>query len=335
MPDTPRHEPLVSVVIPCYNNELYIGEAIDSVLAQDYGNIEVIVVNDGSGDSSEDVIRSFGSRVRLISQENQGVSNARNTGIEAAQGSFIAFLDADDYWLPNRISTQLEFIKDKEPCVCFSGFHVWEENLDGEFPDPGQFASPKKEKPVCDDSLSGWVFPDILLHTSYWTGTAIISKQAIDAIGDFDPYFVIGQDQDYWVRLSLKYKFVYLKNKLSLYRTNRKSATKKFRKNNYRAIFLENHIKNNSDSVKNKGKEFNKRLSKKISSLWFEHSMSALIFGDRAQARKSAVRSIKYYAINFKMYVVFLVSFVPPLFKLLRYIIKILNSGGSHVQEQS
>lgn len=92
----------VSVVIPAYNAGEYLGRAIDSVLAQTQPAAEIIVVDDGSADNTADVAQGYGERIRFIQQENAGASVARNTGIEAAASEWIAFLDADDEWLPQK-----------------------------------------------------------------------------------------------------------------------------------------------------------------------------------------------------------------------------------------
>ena len=98
-------KPLVSVIVPVYNGEHYLSFAIHSILRQDYHPSEVIVVDDGSTDNSANIARSF-KEVRYIHQSNQGVAMARNVGIAAARGEFIAFLDADDLWTPNKLSIQ-------------------------------------------------------------------------------------------------------------------------------------------------------------------------------------------------------------------------------------
>src|SRR4249920_2954185 len=95
--------PLVSVVIPTYNDDRFVGEALRSVFAQTYDNIEVVVVDDGSSDDSVKVARSFGEKVRVIQQSNAGSAVARNRGMTAARGEFISFLDADDYWLADKV----------------------------------------------------------------------------------------------------------------------------------------------------------------------------------------------------------------------------------------
>lgn len=100
-------EGLVSVVIPNYNYAHYLRETIDSVLAQTYPNIEIIVVDDGSKDGSKEVLSSYGDKVRTIFQQNQGVSAARNNGVAASEGEFVAFLDADDAWLPTKVEKQV------------------------------------------------------------------------------------------------------------------------------------------------------------------------------------------------------------------------------------
>jgi glycosyltransferase involved in cell wall biosynthesis len=101
------NRPLISVVIPTYNCESYIAEAIESVLRQNYVELELIIVNDGSTDGTLAVCERFGSCVYVISQHNQGVASARNTGIRAANGSVIGFLDADDLWTDNHVHAML------------------------------------------------------------------------------------------------------------------------------------------------------------------------------------------------------------------------------------
>jgi glycosyltransferase involved in cell wall biosynthesis len=108
---------LISVIIPVYNGERFLKESIDSILSQQHKNIEVIVVDDGSVDKSSDIAKSY-ANVCYIYQTNQGPSVARNTGIAASKGEFIAFLDADDIWFTNKLSTQIEYLN-KNPDIGF------------------------------------------------------------------------------------------------------------------------------------------------------------------------------------------------------------------------
>jgi len=110
---------LISVIIPVYNGERYVAEAIDSVLAQEYKNIEIIVVNDGSTDNTEDVVRSY-ANVKHLFQSRKGVSAARNNGVRCSSGEFIAFLDADDLWTKNKLLTQIDIMmKGPSPDMVF------------------------------------------------------------------------------------------------------------------------------------------------------------------------------------------------------------------------
>ena len=106
-----KKQPLVSVIIPVYNREKFLAAAIDSVFAQTYRLIQVIIVDDGSTDRSGEIARSYAD-AEYIYQENQGVSVARNTGVDAAQGEFIAFLDSGDLWLSHKLETQINYMLD-------------------------------------------------------------------------------------------------------------------------------------------------------------------------------------------------------------------------------
>ena len=101
-------QPLVSIVIPCYNREKYISDAIDSALAQTYSNIEVIVVDDGSIDGSVDVVRQYGDRVKLVLQDNGGVNVARNRCFRESRGDFLVFLDSDDWLSPDIVECHVK-----------------------------------------------------------------------------------------------------------------------------------------------------------------------------------------------------------------------------------
>ena len=117
--------PTVSVIIPVYNHAHRIDTAIHSVLAQSYQNYEIIVVNDGSSDNLKDVLQQFKS-IKLINHDrNLGRATARNTGIRAARGEYIAFLDADDYWLPTKLTQQIVFFEEREDiAICLTGYEM-------------------------------------------------------------------------------------------------------------------------------------------------------------------------------------------------------------------
>jgi glycosyltransferase involved in cell wall biosynthesis len=109
--------PTVSVVVPCFNGEAYLAAALGSALEQTHAPLEILVIDDGSTDGSARLARSFGSSVRVICQENQGESVARNRGFELAEGDWVAFLDADDLWHPEKLAAAAELVRDGVVCV--------------------------------------------------------------------------------------------------------------------------------------------------------------------------------------------------------------------------
>jgi len=109
--------PLVSVIIPTYNRAWVLKEAIDSVLAQEFKDFELIVVDDGSTDNTGEILDSYEQDILVLRQSNKGVSAARNRGIDAAEGRLIAFLDSDDLWLPRKLSSQVDFFNSNPAAV--------------------------------------------------------------------------------------------------------------------------------------------------------------------------------------------------------------------------
>src|SRR5260370_8391435 len=109
--------PQVSAIIAVYNGAATVAQAIDSVLAQTFGDLDLIVVNDGSTDGTPGILRSYGDRIRVVDQPNRGVAAARNAGVRASRGQYIAFLDSDDAWAPPKIAQPLAPLQPPPPCL--------------------------------------------------------------------------------------------------------------------------------------------------------------------------------------------------------------------------
>ena len=112
--------PLVSVIIPAFNREHCIRQSVDSALAQTFKDFEIIVVDDGSSDGTVEILKSYGDKIRLICQKNAGAGAARNTAIRVAQGKYVAFLDSDDHWRPEKLEVQMQMITKYGAKVCYS-----------------------------------------------------------------------------------------------------------------------------------------------------------------------------------------------------------------------
>jgi glycosyltransferase involved in cell wall biosynthesis len=188
--------PQVSVVVPAFNTARYIGRALRSVLAQRAPAHEIIVVDDGSWDDTAAVVQGFGSVVRLIRQANGGASAARNTGILAARGTHIAFLDSDDYWLDTKLEAQLAVLAEHPSLVLISTRWRWLPSATNA--DRTDFAGPAYEAERLR-LLSGWeaLLPDPYLGTP----TVLVRRDRALTVGGFDRSLPSAEDVDFFLRV--------------------------------------------------------------------------------------------------------------------------------------
>ena len=186
-------KPQVSVIIPTYNRGWILKEAIDSVLTQDYKDFELIVVDDGSTDNTSEILASYGNGIRVLFQENKGVSAARNRGIAEASGQFIAFIDSDDLWLPQKLSTQVEFFNQTPDALICQTEEVWIRK--------GKRVNPKMrhKKP------SGMIFEPSLELCLVSPSAVMIRRVLFDRVGEFDVTLPACEDYDLWLRISCRF----------------------------------------------------------------------------------------------------------------------------------
>jgi glycosyltransferase involved in cell wall biosynthesis len=191
-----KRTPAVSVVIPAYNSAAFLQQAIDSVLGQTYSDFEIIVIDDGSSDGTEAVARSFSDRVTYIKQENKGVSAARNHGIKLARGQYVAFLDADDLWAPEKLAEQIPlFDMNPEIGLVYSDWQVVSEHGVSE-------ASFHSSRPAA----SGYVFNDLVRTGFILTSGTVVRRSCLADVGEFDETLSIAQDYDLWLRICYRWK---------------------------------------------------------------------------------------------------------------------------------
>jgi len=187
---------LVSVVIPTYNYAHFLCNAVDSVLAQTYRNIEIIVVDDGSSDNTSEIAKGYGARINYIYQANRGLSAARNAGIRVAGGEFIAFLDADDMWMPDKIMKQVQVLKDHGAVGAVgSNLYQVDENLrDLAVVKNKNYAPEKFSRELLFFNIVGGGGSSILLR-----------KECFRVAGLFDEELRAAEDWDMWLRISKKF----------------------------------------------------------------------------------------------------------------------------------
>jgi glycosyltransferase involved in cell wall biosynthesis len=226
--------PLVSVVIPCYNAERWVNEAVDSCLNQTYPHIEVVVIDDGSTDGSIEALRRYGDAIHLEQQPNRGSNAARNRGVALSTGTYIQFLDADDYLQPDKIERQVQFLEQHNVDGIYGDWRYLRHHPDGSatFSD---LVTPGEQDDLLDTLLSNW---DWWCHPSVflWRREAVIRAGGWDA----DMHFV--QDRDFLLSVALSgSKVRYLPGYVSVYRrSNGPSVTSnQLRWLQHRALVLE------------------------------------------------------------------------------------------------
>jgi GT2 family glycosyltransferase len=187
---------LVSVIIPAYNAQRFIVRALESALAQDIPRSEIIVVDDASTDGTRDLVATYKTRgVRLLSQARQGgAAAARNAGIAAAAGEFIAFLDADDEWLPGKLKRQLTIMVGA-PLMVFISCRATLIDERGE--DNGDIY--RGALPAC--GREAW--RTLLTYPCVPTPSVVVRRSMLAAAGGFNRWLPVGEDQDMWIRLSM------------------------------------------------------------------------------------------------------------------------------------
>ncbi len=195
----------VSVIIPTYNYADYLPKAIDSVLAQSYPHIEVIVVNDGSTDHTAEVIKAYAGKVRYIEQGNQGAAAARNRGLQAAKGDYLCFLDADDAYLPDNVAEKVAFLAaNPEFDGCYSNW-AWVDKSDKEVMRGDEpkvsLAHLKAQGDVLDLALQGY---------RLGTNVFMFRKALTDKLQGFDTSLKVLEDYDYFVRAAACGKLGYV-----------------------------------------------------------------------------------------------------------------------------
>jgi glycosyltransferase involved in cell wall biosynthesis len=206
MNDTCR-TPSVSVVIAAYNMAQYVEQAVRSVLTQTYADLEVVVIDDGSKDDIAAVMRKFAGddRVRFLPQENQGQPKAKNAGIKAARGKYIAFCDADDLWEARKLERQLPHFENAAVGVVYSATAT----IDGGGAKTGE---------ISGRGPSGYVLPQLFVKNFVPFGTAIVRRSVLDSCGMFDESFAMGIDWDLWLRVARNWQFAFVDEPLYLYR---------------------------------------------------------------------------------------------------------------------
>ena len=210
----------VDVIIPSFNAAKYLPTAIESVISQTFDDWQILLVDDGSTDNTAEVVVPFldrlGSKIKYIRQENRGVSAARNTGIIASTAEFLALLDADDVWLPCRLSESLNVLAERPKAGLSYGLI---RNIDP----AGQLGSPWVGNLT---HAEGHIAPQIYMRAvELPSPTITLRRKCIDEVGKFDESLRVTEDRDLWLRVALRYEVAFVPIVLALYRVSPNSLS--------------------------------------------------------------------------------------------------------------
>lgn len=220
--------PLISVVMPAFNAEKTIKETIDSVLKQTHSHLELIIINDGSQDSTLDIINSTQDpRLKVFSYLNSGLAASRNRGFHHSIGGYVSFIDADDIWTPDKIEAQLKALQaNPDAAVAYS----WTDLID----ESGQFLRSGNHT-----TANGNIYAQLLLGCFVVSGSnPLICRQAFIEVGGFDESLAASQDFDLYLRLAARYDYVAVPSPHVLYRISPNSMSTNVRRHEYTSLLV-------------------------------------------------------------------------------------------------
>lgn len=285
---------LISVVIPCYNCERYIAATLRSVLAQDWPKLELIVVDDGSSDGSAELVRREFPQVRLVEQANQGVAAARNLGVAQARGEWVAFVDADDIWLPGKLRAQMEQLARQPDCrLGYTAWQVWH----SDDPEPSAAYLEQLQAEAADAARwrgpGGWIYAELLLDCEVWTSTVLMQRRLFEELGGFDAGLRIGEDYDLWLRASRLTTIQRLDRPYALYRKHPHSITRALPRENYRGLVVERALGRWGLDAPDGRRADKPAVMAALAKSWSDFAGSHLQAGDLGQARHGAGMALR------------------------------------------
>lgn len=301
-----NNAPKISVIMSVYNGEEYLHEAIDSILNQTFKNFEFIIINDGSIDNSDEIIKSYiDSRIILITQENKGLPAALNEGIKIAKGKYIARMDADDISEPDRFSIQVQYMEKNPNCVVVgSRYNIL--SKDGDF------------LYLAENTIDNKKLKNVLPYiTPFAHGSSFIRKSALRSVGGYHKQMLFGQDVLLWIDLAELGDFAIIPKPLYNFRitpfSNSRVSNKNLRLE--KEIFIEYYESKtlNSDKLKmipsiGGGLSFNQKMSKYYQGIGVIYLIKKL---DKSSAKANFCMSLKYDIFNIKSYFYFVLNYLP------------------------
>lgn len=299
----------VSVIIPTHNRAEFLRSAIASVIKQTFKNLEIIVADDNSRDNTREVVRSFQDRrIKYIWKENNnGPSATRNAAILASEGEYIAFLDDDDEWLPDKLQKQVKLLGKSLPSICgvYSNRLVIDKSSDKIIS-----ANPRSEK------LSGNLLYQLAIGSPIHTSSVLVRKMCLEEVGLFDETISYMEDRDLWIRLSLNWGFEYIDEPLTIVYAH---------KQGHLSESLEGQTAGR-EKLLERYKYLFKKNRKRWGKLYVLQGVQYCQLKNMKKGRKNIVRGLKINPYSIKGYLHFLSSLLGPgMYESLRKRTKVLT----------
>ena len=291
--------PEISVIIPTYNAAEYLPEAIDSVLAQTFQDFELIVVDDGSTDGTEEVVRSYGDRVRYLRQENRGPGAAKNLGIKNSRGPLVVTLDADDRWLPHKLERQYEYMREHpEIGMVNTDFSTFNE----------KGVMTRHYNREYRKIYQGDIFDRLLQKNFVGSGVVMFRRECLDRVGLFPENFMISEDWHLWLRIAKEYRVGYIDEPMAMYRWQEKSLTWDYSRSYPDRIRVLDDIAGlYPDYFRRRGR----LLRRARSGVAMRYGYSLFNSGDYRGAARQLLYSVKQNPFQLKSYIYLLGLLVP------------------------
>lgn len=304
--------PSVSVVIPCFNTERYIAATLHAVLAQAGAELEVIVVDDGSTDGSAALVARDFPQVRLVRRTNAGVAAARNTGIEAATGDWVAFCDADDIWLPGKLAAQFAAIQAAPGCrMSYTAWEVWVSEAAEPAPELLQSLAGQAQDTWRWAGATGWLYPELLLDCVVWTSTVLMQRSLLAETGGFDTGLRIGEDYDLWLRASRLTRIERVARPFALYRQHPQSITRSAPSANYKGRVIQSAIDRWGYAGPDGRRADESVVRRMLAKTWSDFAAAQISAGQRQAGRGSARQALRLELLHMPAWKLLVRSWLP------------------------
>lgn len=299
-----KNQPLVvSVILPVYNGQRFLADAINSILAQSYSNLELLIVDDGSTDESQSIVKTFAtndSRIRFFQQQNSGVAAARNVALREAHGQYIGFIDQDDLWQLDKLEVQMMYFNNYPDCVFLHG------NID--YIDD-QSAPVDKSLYPWVTSASGHCFERLFTWNAIAIQTVCFKRECIKTVGFLREDVPGVDDYDYWLRFSRFFHIDYLDKTFVLYRFHGDNESHKWHLQDIkRAKVLEGILQQFPEVYDEFGRV---KVNEKLYALYREIAVEFIRTNAYDEAQPYLLKAIRLSPLNLTNTIHFLISFLP------------------------